>query len=279
MQRTKEQGFIGQVSESRPAGNFADSFGGTNAVTMHTFFATRHMAMYGTKPEHFGSIAVQFRQWANKNPLARLNHRTLSIEDYMNSPIHVWPYHLPDMCVTSDGAVAFIVTTAERARDLAKPAVNVMGIGFGDAGGGQWWDGPSHYERLPVKKAKEAAFGQAGITPQDVSCRQLYDCFTAEVLFQMEDYGYCDKGEGGPWVAEGHLGPGGDTPTNTSGGLLAGYHMADLTGISESILQLRGEAGERQIDNPKVSMVTGHGGELISPGMCSIHSTLLLGRD
>jgi acetyl-CoA acetyltransferase len=154
-----------------------------------------------------------------------------------------------------------------------------MGIGFGDAGGGQWWDGPSHYERLPVKKAKEAAFGQAGITPQDVSCRQLYDCLTAEVLFQMEDYGYCDKGEGGPWVAEGHLGPGGDTPTNTSGGLLAGYHMADLTGISESILQLRGEAGERQIDNPKVSMVTGHGGELISPGMCSIHSTLLLGRD
>jgi acetyl-CoA acetyltransferase len=236
------------------------------------------MAVYGTSSEQLGSIAVQFRQWANKNPLARMYNKPLTLEDHQNSPIHVWPYHLADMCVTTDGAVAFIVTTAERARDLKKSPVYVLGIGFGDAAGGQWWDGPTHYERLPVKTAKEAAFGQAGITLQDLSMAQFYDCFTGEVLLQLEDYGFCAKGEGGTYAQEGHLGPGGDMPCNTSGGLLSAYHLADLTGISESVFQLRGEAGERQVPEAKVSMVTGHGGELMSPGMCSIHTTLLLGR-
>jgi acetyl-CoA acetyltransferase len=205
-------------------------------------------------------------------------NRPLTIEDHQNSPIHVWPYHVADMCVTTDGAVAFIVTTAERARDLKKAPVYVLGVGFGDAAGGQWWDGPSHYERLPVKSAKEAAFGQAGITLKDLSMAQFYDCFTGEVLFQLEDYGFCAKGEGGAYAQEGHLGPGGDMPCNTSGGLLSAYHLADLTGISESVFQLRGEAGERQVADARISMVTGHGGELMSPGMCSIHTTLLLGR-
>ena len=107
---------------------------------------------------------------------------------------------------------------------------------------------------------------------------QLYDCFTAEVIFQLEDYGWCAKGEGGKYAEEGHIGPGGDTSINTSGGMLSGYNIADLTGISESVLQLRHEAGERQIADAKLSMVTGHGGEVISPGMCSIHTTLVLGR-
>lgn len=278
MQQSKQRGYVGQVSEARPKGTFADPLGATNAVTQHSLFATRHMAVYGTRSEHFGSIAVQIRQWANKNPLARMYGRPMTLEDYLNSPVHVWPYHLPDMCVTTDGAIAFIVTTAERARDLRKPPVYVLGLGFGDAAGGQWWDGPTHYERLPVKTAKEAAFGMAGLDLKDVSMNQFYDCFTAEVLFQLEDYGFCKKGEGGPFAMEGHLGPGGDLPTNTSGGLLSAYHMADLTGISESVLQLRGEAGDRQLPDPRVSLVSGHGGELMSPGMCSIHTTLLLGK-
>ncbi len=279
LQGSKQRGFFGQSSETRPAGTFADPLGGTTAVTMHTFFAARHMAVYGTKSEHFGALAVQIRQWANKNPLARMYNKPMSLEDHQNSPVHIWPYHVADMCVTSDGAVAFVLTTVERARDLKKKPVNVMGVGFGDAGGGQWWEGPEHYQKLPVKDAKAAAFAQAEIDLKDVSMVQFYDCFTGEVMFQLEDYGFCPKGEGGRYAMEYHNGPGGDLPMNTSGGLLSAYHHADLTGISESIIQLRGEAGDRQVPNAKVSLATGHGGELMSPGMCSIHSTLLLGVD
>jgi acetyl-CoA acetyltransferase len=278
MKSSKERGFIGQTSVARPVGTFADPLGATNAVSNHTLFATRHMATYGTTSEDFGSIAVQIRQWANLNPLARMYHKKMTLEDHQNSPVHVWPYHVADMAVTTDGAVAFVVTTKDRAKDLAKRPVYVKGVGFGDSVGGQWWDGPSHYERLPVKGAKETAFGQAGIDVKDLSMAQFYDCFTGEVLLQLEDYGFCAKGEGGAFAREGHLGPGGAIPSNTSGGLLSAYHMADLTGISESILQLRGEAGDRQVSEPNFSLVTGHGGELISPGMCSVHSSLILGR-
>lgn len=275
---SKAAGFVGQTSVARPVGTFADPLGATNAVSNHTMFATRHMAVYGTTSEDFGSIAVQIRQWANLNPLARMYHKKMTLEDHQNSPMHVWPYHVPDMAVTTDGAVAFVVTTADRAKDLAKPPVYVKGIGIGDAAGGQWWDGPTHYERLPVKVAKEKAFAHAGIDVSDLSMAQFYDCFTGEVLLQLEDYGFCEKGEGGAFARAGNIGPGGTIPSNTSGGLLSAYHMADLTGISESIIQLRGEAGARQVEDAQFSLVTGHGGELISPGMCSIHSSLILGR-
>jgi acetyl-CoA acetyltransferase len=170
-----------------------------------------------------------------------------------------------------------VVTTAERARDLRKPPVSVLGFGTGEAGGDLWWE-KANYTQLAVQPAKETAFGQAGISTKDVDVAQLYDCFTGEVLFQLEGYGWCDRGEGGPFVAEGHIGPDGDTPVNTSGGLLSAYHFGDLTGIHEAVAQLRGEAGERQIRNCEVAISTGHGGELLSPGMCSIHTTLVLGR-
>jgi acetyl-CoA acetyltransferase len=277
MQQAKQQGWFGQVHEAVPTGTWGRAFGETSAASMHSFLATRHMAEYGTTSDQLGAVAVQTRQWANKNPLARMYQKTMTLDDYRNSPVHIWPYHLPDFAVTTDGAIAYVLTTSERARDLAKPPVAMLGLGFGDAAGGLWWSNEI-YTRLPVQKAKETAFGMAGIELQDLDLVHFYDCFTAEVLFQLEDYGFCDKGEGGPFAAEGHLGPGGDLPTNTSGGLLSAYHMADLTGISEAVLQLRGEAGERQLDNPQVALVTGHGGELLSPGMCSIHSTLLLGR-
>jgi acetyl-CoA acetyltransferase len=97
-------------------------------------------------------------------------------------------------------------------------------------------------------------------------------------LFQLEDYGFCKKGEGGPFVESGAMGPGGSIPVNTCGGLLSCYHLGDLTGMAESIRQLRGEAGERQIKDCSVVLTTGHGGELVSPGMCSIHTSTLLGR-
>jgi acetyl-CoA acetyltransferase len=272
----RDQGYRGQVSPAE-IGMWGPTFGRTAAAHEHSMFASRHMHEYGTTKRQFGAAAIQVRQWACKNPLARMYGHPATIEDYEHSPVYIWPYNFMDMSVTSDGAVAFVLTSTERARDCPKRPVGVLGIGYGDAQGGQWWEGEAHYTKLPVAKAKEAAFSQAGIELKDIDVAQLYDCFIGELIFQLEDYGWCRKGEGGAFAEEGHIGPDGNIPTNTSGGLLSGYHMADLTGISENILQLRGEAGERQVPDAKIALATGHGGEVFSPGMCSIHTTLILG--
>ncbi|HEX2724256.1 MAG TPA: thiolase family protein, partial [Beijerinckiaceae bacterium] len=187
------------------------------------------------------------------------------------------PYHLLDLSLVSDGAVAFILTTSDRAKDTPKAPAYVLGQGYGEVSAELWWE-KKNFTHMAVKPAKEQAFGQAGLTLEDVDCAQLYDCFTAEVLFQLEDYGWCKKGEGGPFVEAGNIAPGGTIPINTSGGLLSCYHLGDLTGLAESVRQLRREGGERQIADCEVVMTTGHGGELVSPGMCSIHTCTLLGR-
>lgn len=258
-------------------GYWGKPFGDSQAAAHHTFFASRHMHEYGTKPEHFGAIAVQTRAWAQQNPRARFYGQPITLQDYMNAPFLVEPYRGFDMSIINDGAVAFVMTTAERAGDLPQPVVWVCGVGFGEAGGDLWWK-KQNYTALAVKPAKAQAFRQAGIGLEDIDCAQLFDCFTAETLFQLEDYGWCDKGEGGPFAAEGRIGPGGDMPVNTSGGLLSAYHFADLTGFSEAVLQLRGKAGERQVPDCRHVLVSGHGGEMLSPGMCSMHSTLILGN-
>jgi len=118
----------------------------------------------------------------------------------------------------------------------------------------------------------------AGIELEDIDVAELYDCFTAEVILQLEDYGWCKKGEGGPFVEAGHIGPGGDVPVNTGGGLLSSHHLGNLTCVAEAIIQLRGEGGARQVKDAEIALATGHGGEIVSGQMCSIHSSLLLRR-
>ena len=117
---------------------------------------------------------------------------------------------------------------------------------------------------MAVEKARDAAFSQAGITLSDLDAAMLYDCFTAEVLFQLEDYGWCAKGEGGPFAESGAIGPGGSIPVNTGGGLLSAYHFDDLTGFVEAV-RSSGEAGDRQLESPDTVMFTSHGGELSHP--------------
>ncbi len=273
--RTKEQGEIGMVHLEKE-GYWGKPFGDLRAPSHHSFFAARHMHEFGTTSAQLGMISVQQRRWALMNPRARFFGRPITLEDHQASPLVVHPYRLLDICLVSDGAVSVVMTTAERAHDGPRPPVWVRGVGFGEAMAELWWE-KQNYTRLAVKTAKEQAFSQAGIGLEDIDCAQLYDCFTGEVLFQLEDYGWCGKGEGGPFVADGHIGPGGDIPVNTGGGLLAAYHFGDLTGLSEAVLQLRGEAGARQIPDCHAALVTGHGGEVLSPGMCSIHSSLILG--
>jgi acetyl-CoA acetyltransferase len=276
-QQSKQKGFVG-MQHSEKEGYWGKALGDLRAVSHHSWMASRHMAVYGTTSRQLGAIAVQQRAWACKNPEAKMYGRPITVEDHQGSPLVVEPYHLLDISQISDGGIAFVLTTAERARDTRKPPAYVLGQGYGEVMADLWWD-KKNFTHMAVAPAKEQAFGQAGITLQDVKCAQLYDCFTGEVLFQMEDYGWCAKGEGGPFVESGAIGPGGSIPVNTGGGLLSCYHLGDLTGLAEAVRQVRGEAGERQIPNCDVALTTGHGGELVSPGMCSIHTSTLLGRN
>jgi acetyl-CoA acetyltransferase len=270
---------VGAVESGGREGYWGTPYGDVAACCHHSWIAARHMALFGTTHEQLGSIAVQSRAWANKNPEAKMYGRPMTLDDYMNSPWVARPYHLLDICLVSDTATSFIVTTADRARDCRKPPVWIMGQGFGEAIEDSWWE-KENYIRLPVRRAKEAAFAQAGISRiEEIDSVQFYDCFTGEVLFQIEDYGFAPKGQGGAWAAEGHMGPGGDHPINTSGGLLSAYHNSDNTGLSEAVRQVRGEAGERQIPNCRTALSTGHGGEMLSPALCSIHTTTILGKD
>ena len=276
MQEAKESGQKNFARGERD-GYYGKESGDLRAVSHHSWMAARHMATYGTTSRQLGAISVQQRAWACLNPEAKMYGRPITIEDHQKSPLVVEPYHMLDMCLISDGAVAIILTTADRAKDTPKTPVSILGQGFGEISTELWWE-KKNYTHMAVKPAKEQAFGQAGLTIQDLDCVQFYDCFTAEVLFQLEDYGWCKKGEGGPFVESGAIGPGGSVPVNTSGGMLSCYDMNDMTGVAEAVRQLRGECGPRQIKDCEVAMSTGHGGELLSPGMCSVHSCTLLGR-
>jgi acetyl-CoA acetyltransferase len=276
-QQSKQKGFVG-MQHADKEGYWGKALGDLRAVSHHSWMASRHMAVYGTTSRQLGAIAVQERAWACKNPEAKMYGRPITLEDHQGSPLVVEPYHLLDISQISDGGIAFVLTTAERARDARKPPVYLLGQGYGEVMADLWWD-KKNFTHMAVAPAKEQAFGQAGIALQDVKCAQLYDCFTSEVLFQLEDYGWCGKGEGGAFVESGAIGPGGSIPVNTGGGLLSCYHLGDLTGLAEAVRQVRGEAGERQIANCDVALTTGHGGELLSPGLCSIHTSTLLGRN
>jgi acetyl-CoA acetyltransferase len=275
-QESRKQGHRG-MAHAEKAGYWGKALGDLRAVSHHSWMAARHMAVYGTTSRQLGAISVAQRAWACKNPEAKMYGRPITIEDHQNSALVAEPYHLLDISLVSDGAIAFILTTSDRAKDRPRPPVYVLGQGFGEVSADLWWE-KKNFTHMAVPRAKEQAFGQAGLTLDDVDCCEFYDCFTAEVLFQLEDYGFCKKGEGGAFVESGAMAPGGSIPVNTGGGLLSCYHLGDLTGMAESIRQLRGDAGERQIDDCNVVLTTGHGGELISPGMCSIHTSTLLGR-
>ena len=250
---------------------------GASAATSHAFFASRYMHEYGATSRDFGAAAVSNQEWACLNPEAMMYGRPITIEDHQNSRMVIAPYRLFDCCLQSDGGIAFIITTAERARDLRKPPAHIMGLGFGEHIRKLWWE-KGHLTQLDVEPAKEAAFGQAGIELSDIDVAEFYDCFTGEVLLQLEDYGWCNKGEAGAFIAEGNTRPGGTIPTNTWGGLLSGYYLFDYPGIAEGIVQLRGEAGARQVPGAEIALATGHGGEIVFPGMCSTHSCIILGR-
>jgi acetyl-CoA acetyltransferase len=237
------------------------------ANTPYALAARRHMAMYGTTQDQLGVIAVGQRAWATRSPIAQMRD-PITMEDYHNSRWIIDPLHLLDCCLVSNGAVAVIVSSAEAAKDMRQPPVYVWGMGQGHPGDasrhGTEWE-----TETGAKIAARTAYAMAGVGPEDVSVCELYDCYTYTVLVTLEDYGFCKKGEGGPFVEDGKLGPGGSLPTNTGGGELSGYYMWGMTPLSEAIIQGRGQGGDRQVKNDIV-LATGNGGSL------NYHACLIL---
>lgn len=239
-----------------------------SAPAKYAMAARRHMEEYGTTSEQFGAVAVAARAWAQMNPLAQMRE-PLTLEDHQASRIIADPLRLLDCCLVSNGAVAVIVTSAERAKDLAQPPVYVRGWGQGHPGYIQS-RGSDFGLVTGAKTSGPAALAMAGIELADVDLTQIYDCFTYTTLVTLEDYGFCEKGEGGKFVASGALAPGGELPTNTGGGELSGYYMWGMTPLSEAVIQSRGQAGERQMAEHDHVLVSGNGGVL------DFHSTLVL---
>jgi acetyl-CoA acetyltransferase len=258
----------GASSAYSQAGDLPAAYGAFGVNALYALVARRHMHRFGTTEDQLGAIAVAQRAFAHGNPLAQLRDVPLTLEDYRASRWVVEPFHLLDCCLVSNGGVAVIVTSRERARDLRPPPVHVLGMGQGHPGGD-----PAETLTSGARIAGRTAFEMAGLTLGDVDFCELYDCYTFTVLVTLEDYGFCAKGEGGPFVGGGRTGPGGALPVNTGGGQLSSYYMWGMTPVSEAVIQLRGEGGDRQLERNRICLVSGNGGVL------STHSCLLLGRD
>jgi acetyl-CoA acetyltransferase len=230
------------------------------------------MAQYGTTPEQLAQIAVDARRWAAMNPRARYRD-PITIDDVLASPVIASPLHQLDCCLRTDGAGAYVLTSAERARDLAQAPVFVLGA----ATATDHWviSQMPDLTVTPGAISGPAAFAHAGIGPDDVDVLQAYDSFTITALLHLEDLGFCAKGEGGAFVEDGKLGPGGALPTNTNGGGLSYTHPGQygIFLLVEAVRQLRGSAGERQVPDAEIAVAHGCGGVLSSTG------TVVLGAE
>jgi acetyl-CoA acetyltransferase len=235
--------------------------------------AARHMHEFGTTSEQLAAIAVSTREWAALNPRARYRD-PITVADVLASRLEVSPLHLLDCCLVTDGAGAFVMTSAARARSLRKPPVYVLGTASctDHMGITQMPD----LTTTPGAVSGSRAFAMAGLGPADVDVLMGYDSFTITALLHLEDLGFCPKGEGGPFAAQpGLLGPGGSLPMNTNGGGLSFTHpgMYGMFLLTEAVRQLRGEGEQRQVAGAEVAVAHGSGMFL------SVMSTSVLGTE
>jgi len=244
-------------------------FGLFGTLGKYGMIARRHIEQYGTSYDHLGAIAVACRRHGSENPGAQLR-KPLTLDDYRASKPLVAPFRREDVCLVSDGGAAIVVMSAKRARELkVERAVPVLGFGQGQTA----WE-PYLRADLTTTQAvasAQTAFAMAGLSPQDIDVAQLYDCFTIVPIMTLEDYGFCKKGEGGPFAADGRLEIDGDLPMNTSGGLLSETGMPGMQLIIEGVHQMRGEAN-LQAKRARNCIISNQG------GIMQTHSTLILGE-
>ncbi len=220
--------------------------------------ARRHMELYGTTSRQFGEVAVSTRAHALLNGNAVMT-KPITLEDHQNSRMISDPFRLLDCSLESDGGAAFVVSATERARDMRQPVVEVLGIAEGHPDQPSSITQRADLTRLGMAKAAPVAFQMAGVTHDDIDVAEIYDCFTYIVLCQLEDMGFCKKGEAGPFVEDGKLRLGGALPTNTHGGLLSQAHMLGMNHVVELVRQLRGHGGRAQVEDAEIGLCTGYG--------------------
>jgi acetyl-CoA acetyltransferase len=251
---------------------FEFPYGATTPAT-YALYARAHMAAYGTTSEQLAAVAVACRKHASLRDTAQMR-TPITIDDVLSSRLIGDPLHLLDCSLVSDGGAAWIVTKAERAPDSAKKPVYLLG-----AGEANWHHSPSHIRSLletPAKDSGARAFAMAGLRPSDVDVAELYDCFTPMPIIQLEDLGFCKKGEGGAFVEGGRIEVGGELPIITHGGLLSHAHPGfpgSSFNVVEAVRQLRGECGAAQVKGAEIALAQGQGGS------SSTHTTLIFGTE
>lgn len=241
-------------------------------VGAYAFSAARHMHQYGTTKDQMGAVALAARQWAKLNPDAFMRD-DLSMEDYHQSRLVADPLNVRDCCLVTDGAAAVVMVHADRAKSLARRPAYLLG-----AAAATDHRDITNMPDLTVTAAAESgarAYAQAGVGPSDIDVVEIYDAFTINTILFLEDLGFCPKGEGGRFVENGRIAPGGALPVNTNGGGLSCCHpgMYGLFTMVEATQQLMGLAGARQQSDVNLALAHGNGGELSS------QATLILGSE
>ena len=237
--------------------------------TLYALVAQRHMHEYGTTPEQMAEVAVAIRGHAALNPLAH-KKAPISVADVLNSKMITSPLHLLDCAIVSDGAAALVISSRT---DLRKKAVKLLGQGYGFTH--TYIGEHDHITTTGAVQSGRGAFTMAGVKPADIDVAEVYDCFTITVIVELEDLGFCPKGEGGRFVEGGRIRLGGQLPVTTHGGLLSAVHPGLAGGmfhVVEAVRQLRGEAGARQVAGAELALAHGNG------GIIGIHCTLILGK-
>ena len=254
-------GSITAAYPATPENAFFSASGLVGPGHMFALLARRHMHLYGTTREDFAEVALSTRDNALNNPNAMMR-QPMSRDDYFKAPMLADPHCLYDFCLETDGAVAVIVTSAERARDLRQTPVRILA---GCHGGSRDWGRSIYWMNMPDESFASSGhasvakrlYAAAQVGPQDIDVAQIYDHFTSQVIMQLEDYGFCAKGEGGPFVRSGAIRlSGGVLPVNTDGGQLSCGYVWGMTHVREAVEQLRGVA-VNQVAGARLALVTG----------------------
>jgi acetyl-CoA acetyltransferase len=242
----------------RTVRDYYTTYGTIAPSQVYALMARRHMIEFGTPREALGAVAVACRKHARLNDRA-LMRDALSIEQYLDSPPIVDPYLRLDCCLETDAGAAVIVGTARTARALGRRPVRIRAVAEGRTSpAGDLCNRVDPFD-IGLTTAAPEAYARAGLGPEDMQFAQVYDCFTFEVIQQLEEAGFCPRGEGGRFVLDGNIELGGRLPVNTHGGLLSQAHALGMNHVVEAVRQLRGEAGAAQVPDARVGVVTGWG--------------------